>query len=310
MPELLDSRLLQTFAMVAQSGSFGVAAHRLNLTQSAISQQVKALERQVNTSLFDRAGKKLALTNAGGLLLRHAEEILSRLTVAQRTMQESFGTGQGQLRIGAAATVCEYWMPAVVGAFHKRYPKHSLVIEPGYSGPIIEHLLQGHIDLAIIVLPVRTRFLRTMELHEDELMAIVPPHHPWAKKASVPAKEISTQSFILYSSRSSTFQVLEKFCHERGLNLPSIIETGEYGLIKRLVELGVGIAIMAPWMAESELREKRLVAVPFADSSIRRQWGVAIRSGQQLSPSQSYFVGLCRNLIGPRGRTREVHRHK
>lgn len=300
MSDILDSRQLRAFVTVAQTGSFTVASRKLYLTQSAISHQIKALEEQLDAPLFDRSGKQARLTAAGSTLLPRAQEILARLEEARAAVDEGKGGG-GPFRLGAAATVCEYLLPPLLREFRKRFPKVRLSVEPADTPLVVEHLLAGQLDFGIVLLPVRQAALETLDLFEDELVAIVPPKHSWAKKKVVPLEEIPHQPFIVYSRKSVTYQLLEKFLRAHGLAFPSCVETGEADVIKAMVKMDLGVGLVAPWIVKRELRQKLLAAVPFAGGQLRRLWGIARRRGRHWPAAHRAFVGLCRNLISPPG---------
>ncbi len=299
MNEILDTRQLRSFVMIAQMSSFTAAARKLYLTQSALSHQIKALEEQLGAELFERSGKQVRLTVAGQALLPIANDVLAKLGEAMAVVGETKGEGRGRLRLGAAATVCEYLLPPVLREFRKRFPQHQLSVEPADTTPLVEHLLADQLDFAIVILPIRNSSLQTLELFEDELVAVVSPKHPWAKKKSVPLEEVPTQSFILYSRRSVTFQLLETFLRGKGIAMPNYVETGEADVIKAMVKMELGVGVVAPWICERELRQKLLVAVPFTGGHLRRQWGIASRKGKRWPAAYRAFLGLCRNYIGP-----------
>ena len=300
MSDVLDSRRLRSFVAIAVAESFTIAARKLFVTPSALSHQIKALEEQLGAELFERTGKRVRLTSAGHALLPRANEALEKLAEARRAVVEAKGDARGQLRIGAAATVCEYLLPPVLREFRRRFPQHQLSVEPADTAPLVERLLADQIDFGVLILPARHASLQTLELFEDELVAVVPPKHPWAKKRTVPLIEIPAQSFILYSRKSVTYQLLETFLRTEGVAFPNFIETGEADVIKALVKMELGVGVVAPWICERELRQKLLVAVPFAGGNLRRRWGIASRKGKRWPLAHRTFMGLCRNWLGPR----------
>ena len=302
MNKILETRHLLTFATVVQTGSFTTAARKLYLSQSAISHQIKALEESIGAAVFERTGKPMRLTPAGQALHQRAVEILAKLEDARQAVAEAKGEARGQLRLGAAATVCEYLLPPVLREFRKQFPNYQLSVEPADTAPLVERLLADQIDFGIILLPIRNSSLKTMELFDDELVAVVPPKHPWAKQRTVPLDEVANQSFILYSRRSVTYQLLETFLRSKNLPIPSFIETGEADVIKAMVKMELGVGVVAPWIAERELKHKRLVAIPFAGSRLSRHWGIASRRGKRWPAAHRTFVGLCRNFLHPKQR--------
>jgi DNA-binding transcriptional LysR family regulator len=293
---LLDGRQLRAFVVLARCGSFTDAARQLFLSQSAVSHAMKALETRVGCRLFDRAGKNATLTQAGEQLLLHAERILAEMAKAQSELARLNKWGQTRLRIGASATVCQYVLPTVFREFRESFPDCTISIEPGDT-PLAVELLQGHrIDLAFVLEPWREERLAFVPLFEDELQFLVSPLHDWAKVGRVKESEISRQSYILYGKGSYTFQMIDEYFRTQNWILPTFIEFGSMEAIKEMVKVGLGISILAPWVAAEDIRQRRLVTLPLSSKKLVRKWGIAHARGRQLSLSEETFVGICRTV--------------
>src|SRR5580698_2885524 len=145
----LDSRQLRAFRVLARTGSFTQTARELHLTQSGISHSMKALETEIGCRLLDRLGKKIALTQAGEQLLKHAEEILSEMESARESLTQLGKWGKGRLRLGASTTACQYLIPPVLREFKESFPDHVLTLETGDSPQLVASLLRQRIDLAL-----------------------------------------------------------------------------------------------------------------------------------------------------------------
>src|SRR6266853_799612 len=149
----LDSRQVRAFCVLAHTGSFTQAARELHLTQSGVSHSMKALERDVSCRLFDKVGKKLALTQAGEQLLQHATKILQEMENARESLTHLGKWGRGRLRLGASTTACQHLIPPVLREFKESFPQHAITIEPGDTSELVAALLRHRIDLALVMEP-------------------------------------------------------------------------------------------------------------------------------------------------------------
>lgn len=296
--KVFDTRQLQAFAALARLGSFTQAAHELHLTQSAISHAIKALEEQAGCRLFDRAGRRVALTQAGEQLLKHVDKILAEMKNARLGLEELSRWGHGRLRLGASTTACQYILPGVLREFKQSFPKCVISIDPGDHGHQVELLLQNRVDLAIMLEPEDKRELAFVPLFEDEMRFLLAPVHPWAKAGRASRADFAEQTLILYNQTSYTFRLVKEYFRAEGLPLANYLELGSMEAIKELAKVGLGIGVVAPWVARAELEAGALVSLPLGKRKLRRRWGVAYVRGRRLSLGEETFVGLCQTVTG------------
>lgn len=289
----LDSRQLRAFVSLARTASFTKTARELHLSQSAISHSIKALEDEVQCRLLDRLGKSVLLTQAGEHLLSHAERILSEMDTARERLRDLGKWGHGRLRIGASPTSCQYILPNVLREFKESFPQCIIQIEPGDTPTALELLHSNRIDLALALLPRNLGQLEFRPLFKDELRFLVSPLHPWAKADRADRSEIPRERFILYTRTSYMFDMIEAYFRREEIVLTTFIELGNMEAIKELVKLGLGVSILAPWVAQRELAEGSLRALPLGRRKLERSWGILLRKGQRLSLAQETFIGLC-----------------
>ena len=294
MTHPIDSRQLRAFVALARTGSFTLAAKELFLSQSAVSHSMKALETDVGCRLFDRVGKKVLLTQAGESLLHHADKILQEMTTARAGLQQLGKWGVGRLRIGASPTACQYVLPAVLREFKESFPKCLITIDPGDTLEAIEAVRENKIDLAITLEPRNEEQLEFHPLFTDELNFLVGAMHPWASDGHVIRNEIPRQNYVLYNKNSYTFRMVQDYFRQEDMVLNTVIELGSMEAIKELVKLGLGVGILAPWIAQKELQERSLVSLPLGRRKLKRTWGVIHWRGRRLSLAEETFVGLCK----------------
>lgn len=293
MKTTLDSRQIRAFSVLARTGSFTQAARELHMTQSGVSHSMNALERQTGCRLLDRLGKKVILTQAGEQLLHHVNKILREMEGAQESLAQLGKWGRGRLRIGASTTACQHIIPSVLREFKESFPDHAITVEAGDTPELIERLLRHRIDIALTLEPDKEPQLEFKPLFADELKFIVGALHPWAQARRVDRSEVPRQNYILYSKRSITFRLIEEYFRREQMVLNTVIELGTMEATKELVKLGVGISILAPWIAQKELEERSVVALPLGRRSLIRHWGILHWRGRRFNLAEETFVGLC-----------------
>lgn len=293
MNEILDSRQLRTFVSLARTGSFTVTAKEVFITQSAVSHAMKALEDDLGCRLLNRMGKKTTLTHEGEQLLRHAQKIIADMNGARESLANIGKTGETRLRIGSSISACQHLLPDVLRQFKKTNPKCKITLEPGDSPALAEAVREQRVDLALTLTPHRETSLDFQPMFSDELMFILDPQHKWVEAGGVARPEIAKEHFILYNRSSQTFRTVENYFQDEGILLNSTMELGSIETIKELVKIGLGISVLATWIAQKEIKEGSLVAMALGRRKLRRQWGILSLRGRELSKVERDFVELC-----------------
>ncbi|HKB92035.1 MAG TPA: LysR family transcriptional regulator [Opitutaceae bacterium] len=296
MNDILDSRQLLAFAALARRGSFTLAAKDLFLTQSAISHTIKGLEEELGARLFDRIGRKAQLTQAGEQLQRHVERILKEMRDAKSGIDNLSKWGHSRLRVGASLTACQYILPTVLREFKQSFPKCVIKIEPADTPKLVELLNTNQIDLALMLMPEANRELKFHPLFNDELKFLVSPMHPWAQAKYPDRSTLPTETLILYNKTSYTFRMVSDYFRKEKIILSNFIELGSMEAIKELAKIGLGAGVIAPWVAQKELAEHSLVALPLGRKKLKRVWGVGHLRGRRLPLAEETFVGLCQSV--------------
>ena len=292
----LDSRQLRAFSVLAKMGSFTQTARELHLTQSGISHSMKALETETGCRLLDRLGKKVVLTQAGEQLLQHAEKILTEMDSARESLAHLGKWGRGRLRLGASTTACQHVIPPVLREFKESFPAHAITIQPGDSPALVDSLLHHRIDLALTLEYENEQQLEFHPLFTDELYFIVSALHPWAQAGKVERSEIPRQNYIFYSKQSITFRLIEDYFRSEDMALNTAIEVGDMEATKELVKLGLGVSVLARWIARKEIEAGSLVALPLGRRKLTRRWGIMHWRARRLNLAEETFVGLCESV--------------
>src|SRR5216684_2909749 len=181
----MDLDQLHTFLEIVRLKSFSKAAQTCFRTQPAVSAQVRQLEQELNTSLFERLGTKIALTPAGHIFADYAEQILELRRRAQNTINELERVPRGELVIGANEATCIYVLPRVFSEYKKQFPNVQLLVDRSYGAKVVEAVLDNLADFGITQLPVQEKKLQVAMIHSDEIKLLVPARDPIAKKPFV-----------------------------------------------------------------------------------------------------------------------------
>jgi DNA-binding transcriptional LysR family regulator len=292
--DLPETRHLVAFTTVLEAGGFTRAAEVLNLTQSALSHQIKTLEELLGVEVFARVGKRTILTQAGEILLKHATVVLRELAEARQSLLELRDPGWGRLRISSAGYSCYLLLPRILQEFKRAYPHVELSVAADYTGEAVQHLLEGLLDVAILVAPPPVRGLALEPLAEDEPFVIVPVGHPWAKRRRVRWGELASQVLITYNKSSHTHQLLLDRLAKEEAGVPETMEVREAEAVTEMVKVGLGIAVLPLWVVRADLQAGRLVALPLGRTGLKRSWAIAYIQGRQLPAYGQTFIRICR----------------
>lgn len=291
----MDLRLLRMFVAIAEHGSVVGAAREMHLTGSAISHGLKALESELGIRLFERAGKKISLNHAGEQLLAQVQPLLKGLAAAEQSIKRLGKWGQTRLRVGAAASACQYILPGVIRELKKTHPQLVLRVELGDMAEMIQLIRENQIDLALGVIPASQPDLAVRTIFRDELLFIFAPSHPWATAESISREELRKQPLILYQRQSLTARMVDDYFRALDLTPSAVMEIGSIEAIKELVKLNLGVSVLAPWAADKELARGKLRMRPIGKKKLAREWVVAHARGRRLNMVEESFCRLCRN---------------
>jgi DNA-binding transcriptional LysR family regulator len=253
----LDNFRLVVFRAVAEQLSFRKAAEELYLTQPAVSLQVKALEEDIGVQLFDRTGVRIALTEAGKILLGYSRQANALFVQAEHEIAALSGDHAGQLSLGASSTIAQYVLPRLLGEFSREHPRVHPTMISGNTEQIVEALEELKIDLALIEGPARSRDVKAEPFLEDELLLIVAAAHEWAELKSIPCTELATAPLLMRELDSTE-------------------------AIKSAVEAGLGVGFVSRWAIAKDLRlDASFKIVEVEGLSIKRELLLAYPAGPE-----------------------------
>jgi DNA-binding transcriptional LysR family regulator len=269
----MSDRRLQVFHAVARHLSFTKAADALFMTQPAVTFQVRQLEEQLDTRLFDRTQGRISLTPAGVVAFEYAERILALSAELETRLREMSGRDTGPLMIGASTTIAEFLLPQILGEFKARHPGIVPQLFVANSEAVQERVAERSLDLGFIE---GDSYLPTL-VHdvccEDELRVVCAPGHALAKAASVAPRTLLEHACIRREQGSGTREVIDHYLRDAGLALDSlhvVMEASSPEALKGLVATGLGFAIMSRVTVAKEVRLGELVEVALAPPLVRQ----------------------------------------
>jgi len=261
---MLNLDQLRIFQAVAQSLSFTRAAGMVNLTQPGISKHVKQMEEHFGVPLFDRLGKRVAITPAGEILLQATQEIMALVETAEQRIQDLKGLRGGRLRIGSSFPVGVYMLPRVLAEFRHKFPAVEVALEISVSHSIQGKVLANEVDLGLVSHDPHDSRLQSHAFMSDELVAIFPIHHPWRGKHRIAPQDLAGETFIVAARGAGTRTVVEERLKAQGIVLENVLDFGNLEGVKHAVEAGLGVSIQARNVVRRETADGILQSLPLA----------------------------------------------
>lgn len=291
MPDALRHatlRQLQIFLAAAEHSSFARAAELLHLTQPAVSMQMAQLTEVVGSALFERRGRKLALTHVGQTLVPYVERVMQTLREAGDALDALKGLRHGKLRIALVATT-RYFAPRLIAQFRQEHPQIELEVSIAGREAVIAQLESNHIDLAIMGRPPAHLPVVAEVFAKHPHGVIAPPDHPLAGKKRVAPSRIGKEPFIAREPGSGTRAAMDQYFSEHSLHPPIVQEMPSNESIKQAVMAGMGLAFISLHTVNLEHRTGNLVLLDLRGLPVMRNWYVLHRASKSLSPAALAF---------------------
>jgi DNA-binding transcriptional LysR family regulator len=285
----MDLDQLHTFLEIVRLKSFSKAAQSCYRTQPAVSAQVRQLEQEMNSALFERLGTKIALTPAGHILAEYAEQILDLRRRAQDGINELERVPRGELMIAANEATCIYVLPRVFSEYKKQFPNVHILVDRSYGSRVVEAVLDNLADFGITQLPVTEKRLQIVKIHADEIKLIMPVNHPLVARQSVTPSELVGFPLLLPKTGTTRTRLnawLEPV--EDELNVSMELDSTE--MIKRFVLAGLGLSFLAGTHCQEEVAAGRLATVSLGPDPMVRQLALIYRKDKALSKASLGFI--------------------
>jgi DNA-binding transcriptional LysR family regulator len=268
----MEIRQLEAFVAIAETGSFTAAGERVNLTQSTISQQIKALEEELGEALFLRGKRHTQLTEAGERLMPHARMILGTLDEIAASFRASGRAPRGRIRVGASAMAAAYLLGPLYEGFIRAYPDIQLVVRAtSTTDETVRQVTSGEIDVGFIAVPITNQAIAVETVAIDEIVLVVGKDHEWAGRASVAARELDGAAVIAFERGLSHRHTMDELLGKLGVVPRVVAETNDPITVKNFVEAGLGIALVPRWSVAAEAESGRLSVLTLEGHSLFRK---------------------------------------
>jgi DNA-binding transcriptional LysR family regulator len=296
----LDFGQVEAFVQVAQHRSFSRAAEALQLTQPSITARIQALERELGEELFERRGRGIRMTDAGNAFLPYVERILQTLREGRDAVDEVRNVQLGSLRLGTAITISTYVLPHILHTFCERYPGLEVVIRTGRSEQVLQMLLSDEIHVAL-ARTLANPEVETVHLYDDEIVLAVNRGHRFAATGRTTVTEAATEPIVLFDRGSSYYGLINNFFRRANV-IPNVaMELDSLEATKRMVEEGLGIALVPLVTIERELAAGDLVKVDLEDAEpLSRPISLIYRKGRKRPRTAQAFIDTLAEIYAVR----------
>jgi DNA-binding transcriptional LysR family regulator len=282
----------KVFCDLVETASFSRAASMNSITQSAVSQQIRALERRFNVNLIERGRKHFSVTQEGRAFLQASKEILHTIETLGDRIRELQHIVAGTLRIATVYSIGLHELPSFLKKFRALYPDVDVQVEYRRSAQIYNEVLEGEADLGLVAFPAKRNGLVVEEFWKDKLVLICHPDHALAERRRVSLREVEGEKFISFEPDLPTRKVIDRMFREQGVTVRQTMEFDNVETVKRAVEIENGISIVPQTTVAAETRSGTLVAIEVEGFDMWRPLGVIYQRRGNISAAQKQFVTL------------------
>lgn len=285
----MELRTLITFLRIAELQSFSKAAEELNYSQAAVTIQIKELEKELNTRLFDRMGKKITLTQQGECFLTHARNIIDEVNNARTALQED-PKPSGQLKIGMVESLCSALFPDLLKQYHSLYPKVDILVETASPERLLNMLDHNELDFVYILDQQRlnSNWIKVIEKTE-EIVFVCAHTHPLSKRNNLTLMDIIQEEFILTEKNVSYRHELDQRLLQAGMSIKPFLEIGNTDFIIQMIRKQQGISFLPKFTIDSD---PKLTILPIMDFSLFSWQQVLYHKNKWINPQMKAFFDL------------------
>ncbi|PDH29367.1 MAG: LysR family transcriptional regulator [Puniceicoccaceae bacterium MED-G30] len=282
----------KTFSDLVESESFSRAAKLNGITQSAVSQQLRAMEKHFGILIVDRRQKQFRLTPEGQRLQQAAHQILHLYDGLNSELQEMKRVVSGTLHISTVYSIGLHELPPYLKAFMTEYPEVNVRVEYRRADKVYEDVLSNSIDFGLVAYPQKQRELEILPFHTDTLVLVVNPEHPLATVKQVALEELKSQKFIGFEPDIPTRRATDEIFAEAGIEIEPVMEFDNVETVKRAVEINAGIAIIPQATVTREASQGHLKIIPIENGTYTRPLALILRKGRIQTPAMKKIVEI------------------
>lgn len=297
----MEIKQLKAFVAIAEEKTFTAGAKRVNVTQAAVSMQIRQLEEEVGLPLFTRTPRRVILTEAGELLLERARRILREHDSALAELAEIAGAEHGRLRIGSASAMfATEQLPSILEKLKTEFPSAEISVSSGTSKLLVDKILHGDMDIAFVSLPIESQNVHTELLYDDEVVAIAHPSHPKARDKYISAAALAGENLILGEVGGNTRRMIDDFFNAANLSPNIVMELSRQEAINKMVENNMGVGIASAKSVRAAVKEGKIVSWWIEGAEIKWNLGLARLRGGYFSPIAKAFTSICNDSFEER----------
>ncbi|HUB31846.1 MAG TPA: LysR family transcriptional regulator [Bryobacteraceae bacterium] len=293
----MDFDQLHTFLEIVRLKSFSKAAQTVYRTQPAISAQVRQLEQELRTELFERFGSRISLTTAGKIFAEYAEQMLDLRRRAQDAIAELEHNPRGELVIAANEATCIYVLPKVFSHYRQLFPAVQLQVNRSYGSRVVEAVLDHSADFGLTQLPVDEKRVQVVNVHRDEIRVVMPAGHRLARQTAVAPQDL-TGDFLVLPQQGKTRSRINAWLEPVEDEIRISMELDSTEMMKRFVMAGLGITFLSVSNCREEIAAGKLKAVALAPEPMARTLGLIYRKDKALSKAALGFIQVVLDELG------------
>ncbi len=288
----MNLQQLWTFYNVARHGGFSAAAAKLCLTQPSVSTQIRLLEENYGIRLFERFGRRIELTEAGRALFSYAERIFRLTQQADSAIEDLKNTKTGRIRISAISTLAAYYLPHIIADFRRRHPGIEIHLDSGYTEDVVQAVLSFLCDIGLVGKTVSHENIVATPLWEEELVIIVDPSHPFARRKRISFRDLQDEPMIVSELGSGTREITDELFRQKGAKPGIVMELGENEAVKTAVAGGLGVSILSATVVRREMEAGSIRTLRLEGERIARQFYLIHHKDKYWSRIIQAFVEL------------------
>lgn len=285
----------KTFSDLIESQSFSRAAKLNGVTQSAVSQQLRAMEKYFNILIVDRSQKQFRLTREGQKLYESSREILHRYDKLVSDLQEMKKVISGTIHISTVYSIGLHELPPYIKIFLQEFPSVNVRVEYRRSNLVYEDILQNSVDLGLVAFPVKMRQLEVIPFQEDRLVLICSPQNKLGSMKEVSVETLQGERFIGFDPDIPTRKATDVIFKENKIEIEPVMEFDNIETVKRAVEIDAGVAIVPQTTIQNEIKQGLLCAVNIEGNQLTRPLAIIHRKGRVLTPAMRKFISTLTN---------------
>lgn len=297
---MLENFRLKVFRALAEHLSFRKAGEALYLTQPAVTLQIKTLEEELGTKLFERSASGVRLSQSGEVLLKYANQLHEISQQAENALAELKGEAAGELVLGASTTIAQYVLPARLAEFSRAFPAIQIQVFSQNTEQVAKGVAEGRFGLGLIEGPPLRRDLKVERWFDDELLLVVPAAHEWAQLGAIPPQKLAGAPLVMRERGSGSRHVVEQGLQKAGLRLGSLriaMELDSTEAILSCVEAGLGVGFVSEWALARRAGGGALATLRLEGTVLRRSFSFVFSRGPELQHAAATMVQFLKDRL-------------